>query len=72
MKANYNKFFKLLIDKQMKKGELCEKAGINSNIIMKMAKGQNLTVDILVKICATLDCSMDDIMELLPESDENK
>lgn len=54
----------------MRKGELCEKAGINSNVIVKMAKGQNLTVDILVKICTVLDCSMDDIMELLPELDE--
>jgi len=67
LKVSYNKFFKLLIDKQMKKGELCEKAGINSNVIRKMAKSQNLTVDILVKICIALDCTMNDIMELLPE-----
>jgi len=70
MKVNYNKFFYLLIQKQMKKGELCKKAGISTNVIGKMAKGQNLTVDILVKICAALDCTMDDIMDLIPDVDK--
>ena len=70
MRVNYNKFFYLLIQKQMKKGELCKKAGISTNVIGKMAKGQNLTVDILVKICAALDCTMDDIMDLIPDSEE--
>ena len=67
MRVSYNNFFKLLIDKQMKKGELCEAAGISTNIIRKMAKGQNLTVDILVKICTVLDCTMNDIMELISD-----
>lgn len=67
MRVSYNKFFKLLIDKQMKKGELCEKAGISTNSIGKMAKGHNMTVDVLAKICITLDCSMNDIMEILPD-----
>ena len=67
MKISYNKFFKLLIDKQMKKGELCRLAGISTNTMMKMAKGQNLTVDLLARICGVLDCTMDDIMELIPE-----
>ena len=70
MKVSYNKLFYLLIQKQMKKGELCKKAGISTNAIGKMAKGQNVTVDILVKICTALDCSMDDIMELIPDTDE--
>lgn len=67
MKVSYNKFFKLLIDKQMKKGELCEKAGVSSNTMVKMARGQNMNVDILARICGVLDCTMDDIMELIPE-----
>jgi len=64
MKISYNRLFKLLIDKQMKKGELCKKAGISTNSIGKMAKGQNLTVDILARICIVLDCKFDDIMEI--------
>jgi len=69
MKVSYNKLFKLLIDKQMKKGELCKKANISTASIGKLAKGQNVMVDILVRICAVLECSMDDIMELIPDND---
>lgn len=67
MKVSYNKLFKLLIDKQMKKGELCKKAGISTNTIGLMAKGQNITVEKLGKICAVLDCKVDDIMEFIPD-----
>ena len=67
MKVSYNRLFKLLIDKQMKKGELCKKAGISTNAIGKMAKGQNLNVDILVKVCCTLGCTFDDIVEIVPD-----
>jgi DNA-binding Xre family transcriptional regulator len=69
MRVSYNKLFKLLIDKQMKKGDLCEKAGISTGSIGKMAKGQNMTVDILVKICVVLDCKLDDIVDMIPEDD---
>jgi DNA-binding Xre family transcriptional regulator len=73
MKVSYNRFFKLLIDKQMKKGELCQQAGISPNTMMRMAKGLNLNVDILVRICSVLNCTIDDLMELIPEEadDEN-
>ena len=66
MGVSYNKLFKLLIDKQMKKGELCKKAGISSNSIVRMARGENITVDILTKVCVALDCKVEDIMEILP------
>ena len=68
MKVCYNKFFKLLIDKQMKKGELCRRAGISTNTMAKMAKGQNLNVDLLARICGVLECTMDDILELIPDN----
>ena len=71
MKVSYNKLFKLLIDKQMKKGELCKKADISTASIGKLAKGQNVTVDILVKICGALECTMDDIMEIIPNTNGN-
>ena len=69
MTVSYNKLFKLLIDKRMKKGELCKMANISSTSIGKMANGKNITVDILVRICNALDCSFDDIMELVPADD---
>ena len=70
MRVSYNKLFKLLIDKQMRKGELCSKADISTTSIGKLVKGQNISVDILVKICDALDCSFEDIMELLPKDED--
>jgi len=70
VKVSYDKFFKLLIDKKIKKGELCKKACISTNTMARMAKGQNLNVDLLVRICEVLNCTMDDIMELLPDVDK--
>jgi DNA-binding Xre family transcriptional regulator len=72
MKVSYNKFFKLLIDKKMKKGDLCRQAGVSTNTMVKMAKDQNLTVDLLARICGVLDCKLDDIVELIPEEKEDE
>jgi len=67
MKASYKKLWKLLIDKDMNKKTLAENAGISVSTLAKMNRGETVTVDILVKICAVLDCSLDDITELIPE-----
>ena len=67
MAVSYNKLWKLLIDKNMKKKELGEAAGINNSLIAKMGKNENVTVDVLVRICSALNCGIDDIMELVPE-----
>lgn len=69
MAVSYNKLWKLLIDKNMKKKELGEAAGISNSLIAKLRKNENVTVEVLVKICTALDCTMDDIMELVPEND---
>ena len=70
MRVSYNRLFKLLIDKQIRKGELCKLAKVSTTSIGKLAKGENITVDILVRICEALDCTtIDEIMELLPEED---
>ena len=66
MAVSYNKLWKLLIDKNMKKKELGEAAGISNTLIAKLGKNENVTVDVLVKICSALDCGVDDIMELIP------
>ncbi len=68
MAASYKKLFKLLIDRDMKKKELAEKAGISIATITKMGKdGAVVSSDILVKICTALDCTMDDIVEIIKE-----
>lgn len=59
-----------MIDRDMKKKELAEKAGISIATITKMGKdGASISSDVLVKICTALDCTMDDIVEIV--SDEN-
>ena len=68
MAVSYNKLWKLLIDKNMKKKELGEAAGITNSLIAKLGKNENVTVDVLVRICSALDCQIDDIMELIPEN----
>ena len=69
MAASYKKLFKLLIDRDMKKKELAEKAGISIATITKMGKdGAVVSSDVLVKICSALECTMDDIVEIVPET----
>ena len=63
MAVSYNKLWKLLIDKNMKKKELGEAAGISNTLIAKLGKNENVTVEVLVKICTALDCNIEDIME---------
>ena len=67
--ASYKKLFKLLIDRDIKKKELAERAGISISTITKMGKdGAVVSSDVLVKICTALDCKVDDIFEIVPES----
>jgi DNA-binding Xre family transcriptional regulator len=72
MRISYNNLFKLLIDKQMMKGELCRQADISTTTLGKMAKGNNITVDVLAKICGVLNCTFDDIVELIPDDNNGK
>ena len=64
--VSYKKLWKLLIDKDMKKKDLCEKAGISSASVTKMGKNGHVTTEVLAKICTALDCTIDDIMEIVP------
>ena len=67
MHISYNKLWKLLIDKNMKKSDLKEMAGISSASIAKLGKGDNITTDVLIKICESLDCRLEDIMETVDD-----
>lgn len=63
VRISYNKLWKMLIDKEMQKRDLQEAAGISSASIAKLGKGENITTDILLKICEALNCDLNDIME---------
>ena len=67
MAVSYKRLWKLLIDKDMKKKDLCAKAGIRSASVTKMGKTGHVTTEILLKICTALDCQIEDIMEFIPE-----
>lgn len=70
MSVSYKKLWKLLIDRDMTKTQLIQQAGITTNAVARMGKGEDVRVETLAKICAALECSMDDIVEILP--DDNK
>lgn len=67
MKISYNKLWKLLIDKGMTKMQLKDAAGISAASIAKLGKGGNITTDVLLKICETLNCHIEDILETIDE-----
>ena len=64
MGVSYIKLFKLLLDKRLKKGEFCKLAGISTNSLAKIQRGESVTTDLLVKICHALQCDFADIMEM--------
>jgi len=73
MAYSYNKLWKLMIDKKINKTRLRQEAGITSNAMTNMGKDLPVSVEVLAKICRVLDCTIDDIVEILPdEDDENK
>ena len=67
--VSYKKLWKLLIDKEMTKVELREKAGISTGTLAKLGKNENVTTDVLVKICKALDCDISDIVEIERQDD---
>ena len=67
MRISYNKLWKLLIDKGMTKMELKDAADVSAASIDKLGKGDNITTDVLLKICETLNCHIEDILETIDE-----
>ena len=66
MNVSYKKLFKLLIDRDLKRVEFAKNAGIGQNTLAKMGKGQYVSMEVLVKVCRYLNCTFDDIIEILP------
>ena len=67
MTVNYNKLWKKVIDFNMSKTQLREKSGITTNALAKMGKNENVSTEVLCKICKALQCQVEDIMELVDE-----
>lgn len=70
MAVSYKKLWKLLIDRDMMKKDLAAAANISNYTISKMSKGENVTVEILGKICKALGCKIDDIMEFITDKED--
>ena len=66
MKVSYNKLWKILIDRGMKKDELRLAVGMSPNTLAKMGKNENVSMDVLLRICNELKCDLGDIMEAIP------
>ena len=69
MAVSYNKLWKLLIDKNMTKKELGAAAGISNSLIAKLGKNENVTVEVLDRICIALNCNIEDIVEVKDNSE---
>ena len=64
MSISYNKLWKLLIDKSMKKKDLISLAGLSTSTLAKMGKNQQVSMDVIIIICKALDCNIGDIMDI--------
>ena len=72
MDVSYNKLFKLLIDRNLKKTEFAKEVGISGNTLAKLSKNDTISMDSIVRICRYLKCDVGDIMEVLPENDDQE
>jgi DNA-binding Xre family transcriptional regulator len=71
MKLSYKKLWKLLIDRDLKKKDLCEISGVSSTSIAKMGRNENINTDILVKICEALKWDISEIAEIICDEEKN-
>ena len=70
MRLSYNKLWKLLIDKNLNKRKLQQMTGISPNCVAKLGRGDNLTTDVLLRICEALDCDISDIVEVVHDKEK--
>ena len=68
MAVSYNKLFKMLIDRKMMKKELWELADASPSTISKMGRRETVSMEVITRICLKLNCTVDDILEILPDS----
>lgn len=68
MGLTYKRLWKLLIDKHIKKKDLCEKASISTSSLSKLSRDENVTTDTIKRICEALHCDLSEIVEYIPET----
>ena len=68
MAVQYNKLFKMMIDRKITNNQLAKQAGISLNIITRLKRDEYISMQTIEKICIALDCGVDDILEFIPES----
>lgn len=69
---SYNRLWKLLIDRNIKKQELQRMSNVSAASIAKMGRCENVTMDVLLRICEALDCQLSDIVERVPRQESKK
>ena len=69
MKASYKKLWKILVDKEMSKGELHKATGLSSSTMTKLRRSEDVSMEALRKICVVLNCNIGDIVEFVPDDD---
>ena len=68
MAVSYNRLFKLMIDKKMRKKDLCELAGVSTSTMCKMGRDEIVSLEVIDRICQKLNCGIEDVLEILPDS----
>lgn len=71
MAVSYKKLFKLLIDRDMKKKDFRELTGLSGNTVSKLANNENVTMEVIDRICTKMGCGVDDILEIIPDECTN-
>lgn len=71
MAVSYNRLFKLMIDRKMRKKDLCELAGVSTSTMSKMVRDEIVSLEVIDRICQKLNCNVEDILEILPDSPDN-
>lgn len=71
MAVSYNRLFKLMIDRKMRKKDLCELAGVSTSTMSKMRREEIVSLEVIDRICQKLNCNVEDVLEILPDSPDN-
>ena len=70
MAVSYKKLFKLLIDRNMRRKDLRELTGISYSTLAKLTNGDNVNMEVVEKLCLALNCRIEEIVEIIPDSSE--
>ena len=70
MAVSYKPLFKLMIDRDIKRGDIVRMSGVAYSTLGKMANGENVNMSVVEKICLALDCRIEDVVEILPDRPE--